>query len=100
MSSKIQYVSILLGRALRNVTLVLFVSIALVLLGSLGFASALISTPNVFEILPPNIQISNGVPPSEVVCKSGFQIIFSPSDGMSVCVKTSSAYVCSVFIVC
>jgi len=43
-----------------------------------------------FEILSPNKQISNGVLSSEIVCKSGFEIIFRPSDGMPACVKTSS----------
>jgi len=42
------------------------------------------------EVLPPLRQLSNGVLPSEVVCKSGFQIIFKSSDGIPICIKSSS----------
>jgi len=42
------------------------------------------------EILPPLKQLSQGILPNDVVCRSDFEIIFNPLDGRPACVKMLS----------
>jgi len=38
----------------------------------------------------PNMQVSNGIEPSDVICKSGLELLMRVSSGDPVCLKPSS----------
>ncbi|EIJ66643.1 hypothetical protein BD31_I2101 [Candidatus Nitrosopumilus salaria BD31] len=38
----------------------------------------------------PNMQVSNGIDPSDVICKTGLELLMRVSTGDPVCVKQSS----------
>ena len=42
------------------------------------------------QMYSPNMQVSNGIDPSDVICKTGLELLMRVSTGDPVCVKQSS----------
>ena len=70
--------------AVISIFIVSFVSVGLIPV----FAP---SHPEYVGVDPPRKQIANGVPPHEVICSEGLELIFKATNGFPACVKPSTA---------
>ena len=58
------------------------------------FSSFQESSESTDGYMSPRMQVLQGVLPSDVNCKSGFELIFKASNNMPFCVKPETAYCC------